>query len=132
MTGISLVFSFSFKRRHVSNPSMPGITTSKRMRSGLALLTCSRAASPFSATETLKPEPRKKSHSNLKFSGLSATIQRVSFYLSLAIDHQSLTGHNCCKRVAFLVHLVTRNMSGSCSVQVHRYCSSREADHSIH
>ena len=51
-TGISRVASFSFSRRQVSNPSIPGIITSSRIRSGCTCFNRSKAFSPSVATLT--------------------------------------------------------------------------------
>ena len=51
-TGTCRVAGFSFRRRQVSNPSIPGIMTSRRMMSGDSATAISMACSPFSASIT--------------------------------------------------------------------------------
>ena len=50
MTGIACHFSDALSRRQVSKPSISGIITSRRIRSGSTFSTTSSACRPFVAT----------------------------------------------------------------------------------
>ena len=54
-TGISCVAAFALRRRQISNPSIPGMTTSSSTTSGWASSMRARARSPSSTTDTSNP-----------------------------------------------------------------------------
>jgi len=60
ITAMSFVDSLTFKRRQVSKPSIPGMITSNKIRSGEAYSTFWIALSLLSY-QSLKPESAKKS-----------------------------------------------------------------------
>ncbi len=54
--GIFLVFSEDCKRRQISKPLIPGMSTSNKIKSGNPFFSFSSAISPFSTAITLKPD----------------------------------------------------------------------------
>src|SRR4051812_24381890 len=83
-----------FSLRQVSKPSMPGMTASSRMMSGVIWSTMRIAAAPSSATITVIPAPSSASVSNRSVSGESSTTRATSrFLLSVFIRVQGL---ECC------------------------------------
>src|SRR5215475_2487225 len=93
MTGTLLKPASRFSRLHVSNPSMPGITASSRMISGVIWSTMRMAAAPSSATITVIPAPSSASVNSRSVSGESSTISATSRFLgSVIIRVQRLEG----------------------------------------
>src|SRR6201996_2371926 len=93
MTGTLLKPASRFSRWQVSNPSMPGITASSRMMSGVIWSTMRRAAAPSSATITVMPAPSSASVSSRSVSGESSTTSATSRFLgSVIIGVQRLEG----------------------------------------
>src|SRR6266481_7240243 len=81
------------RRRQVSKPSMPGITASSRMMSGVIWSTMRIAAAPSIATITVMPAPSSASVSRRNVSGESSTTSATSRFLgSVVIAVQSLQG----------------------------------------
>src|ERR1700730_10205495 len=81
------------RRRQVSKPSMPGITASSRMMSGVIWSTIRIAAAPSIATITVMPAPSSASVSSRKVSGESSTTSATSRFLgSVVIAVQGLQG----------------------------------------
>src|ERR1700730_5221682 len=79
------------RRRQVSKPSMPGITASSRMMSGVIWSTIRIAAAPSIATITVMPAPSSASVSSRKVSGESSTTSATSRFLgSVVIAVQGL------------------------------------------
>src|SRR5262245_38092688 len=84
MTGISRVSGFDFSLRQTSKPSISGIITSRRMRSGFsAPVAISNALSPLVATLVLN-ESFSRPEITLILVGVSSTI-RMSFWLEFGI-----------------------------------------------
>src|ERR1700741_2819414 len=82
-----------FRRRQVSKPSMPGMTASSRMMSGVIWSTMRIAAAPSSATITVIPAPSSASVSSRNVSGESSTTSATSRFLgSVIIRVQRLQG----------------------------------------
>src|SRR5580700_843374 len=81
------------RRRQVSKPSMPGITASSRMMSGVIWSTIRIAAAPSIATITVMPAPSSASVSSRSVSGESSTMSATSRFLgSVIIAVQGLQG----------------------------------------
>src|ERR1700712_3198500 len=78
MTGTWATACFALRRRQVSNPSMPGITASRRMMSGVTSSTRARARSPATATSTVAPERSIASVRKLRVSDESSTTRTMS------------------------------------------------------
>src|SRR5438552_6910625 len=95
ITGTLLRPASRFSRRQVSNPSMPGMTASSRMMSGVIWSTMRMAAAPSSATMTVIPAPSSASVSSRSVSGESSTTSATSrFFGSVFIRMQCLQcGH---------------------------------------
>src|SRR4029077_21225728 len=82
-----------FSRRQVSNPSMPGMTASSKMISGVIWSTMRIADVPSSATITVIPAPSSESVSSRSVSGESSTTSATSrFFGSVIIRIQRLQG----------------------------------------
>src|SRR6201996_7268734 len=93
MTGTLLKPASRFSRRQVSKPSMPGITASSRMMSGVICSTMRIAAAPSSATITVMPAPSSASVNSRSVSGESSTTSATSRFLdSMLIGMQRLQG----------------------------------------
>src|SRR3982074_1484769 len=93
MTGTLLRPASRFRRRQVSKPSMPGITASSRMMSGVIWSTMRIAAAPSIATMTVMPAPSSASVSSRSVSGESSTTRATSRFLgSVIIGVQRLQG----------------------------------------
>src|SRR5438477_7546297 len=93
ITGTLLRPASRFSRRQVSNPSMPGMTASSRMMSGVIWSTMRMAAAPSSATMTVMPAPSSASVSSRSVSGESSTTSATSRFLgSVIIRVQRLEG----------------------------------------
>src|SRR5262249_28585011 len=93
ITGTLLSPASRFSLRHVSKPSMPGITASSRMMSGVIWSTMRIAAAPSSATITVIPAPSSESVSSRSVSGESSTTSATSrFFGSVIIRIQRLQG----------------------------------------
>src|SRR5713226_3279330 len=93
MTGTLLKPASRFRRRQVSKPSMPGITASSRIMSGVIWSTMRIAAAPSSATITVMPAPSSASVSSRSVSGESSTTSATSrFFGSVIIRVQGLEG----------------------------------------
>src|SRR5581483_8159508 len=93
ITGTLLKPASRFSLRQVSNPSIPGITASSRMMSGVIWSTIRIAAAPSSATITVMPAPSSASVSSRSVSGESSTTSATSrFRASMLIGMQRLQG----------------------------------------
>src|ERR1700723_2295954 len=93
MTGTLLKPASRLRRRHVSKPSMPGITASSRMTSGVIWSTMRMAAAPSMATMTVMPAPSSASVRSRSVSGESSTMSATSRFLaSVIIAVQRLQG----------------------------------------
>src|ERR1700723_229965 len=93
MTGTLLRPASRLRRWQVSKPSMPGITASSRMMSGVIWSTIRIAAAPSIATITVMPAPSSASVSSRSVSGESSTISATSRFLdSVVIAVQRLQG----------------------------------------
>src|SRR5258708_6034942 len=93
ITGTLLKPASRFSRRQVSNPSIPGITASSRIMSGVIWSTIRIAAAPSSATITVMPAPSSASVNSLSVSGESSTTSTTSLRLdSVIISVQGLQG----------------------------------------
>src|ERR1700761_159013 len=93
MTGTWLKPASRLSRRQVSNPSMPGITASSRMMSGVIWSTIRIAAAPSIATITVMPAPSRASVNSRKVSGESSTMSATSRFLdSMVITVQGFQG----------------------------------------
>src|SRR5215469_3274524 len=74
-TGMSDVRASALSRRQTSNPSMRGIMTSSRMRSGRSSWAIRSALSPSLAASTLKYSLASLASSNLTFTSTSSTTR---------------------------------------------------------
>src|ERR1700761_1094550 len=74
-----------FRRRQVSKPSMPGMTASSRIMSGVIWSTMRIAAAPSSATITVMPAPSSASVKSRSVSGESSTTSATSRFLGSVI-----------------------------------------------
>src|ERR1700736_5930194 len=93
MTGTLLKPASRLSRRQVSKPSMPGITASSRMMSGVISSTIRIAAAPSIATITVMPAPSSASVNKRRVSGESSTTSATSRFLgSMLIAVQRLQG----------------------------------------
>src|ERR1700761_4338385 len=93
MTGTLLRPASRFNLRQVSKPSMPGITASSKMISGVIWSTMRMAAAPSSATITVMPAPSSESVNSRSVSGESSTTSATSrFFGSVIIRIQRLEG----------------------------------------
>src|SRR6516162_1171869 len=93
MTGTLLKPASRLMRRQVSKPSMPGITASSRMMSGVIWSMMRIAAAPSSATITVMPAPSSASVRSRSVSGESSTTSATSRFLgSVIIGVQHLQG----------------------------------------
>src|SRR6202045_4252957 len=85
MTGTLLKPASRLSRRQVSKPSMPGITASSRMMSGVISSTIRIAAVPSIATITVMPAPSSASVNKRRVSGESSTTSATSRFLGSVI-----------------------------------------------
>src|SRR5450631_775164 len=93
MTGTLLKPASRLRRRQVSKPSIPGITASSRMISGVIWSTMRIAAAPSIATITVMPAPSSASVNNRSVSGESSTTSATSRFVgSVIIAVQRLQG----------------------------------------
>src|ERR1700737_2197085 len=93
ITGTLLKPASRLRRRQVSKPSMPGITASGRMMSGVIWSTIRIAAAPSMATITVMPAPSSASVRRRSVSGESSTTSATSrFLVSVIIAVQALQG----------------------------------------
>src|SRR3954471_11272055 len=93
ITGTLLRPASRFSLRQVSKPSMPRITASRRMMSGVIWSTMRIAAAPSSATITVMPALSSASVSSRSVSGESSTTSATSRFLaSMLIGMQRLQG----------------------------------------
>src|ERR1700733_4849631 len=93
MTGTLLKPASRLRRRQVSKPSMPGITASSRMISGVIWSTMRIAAAPAMPTITVMPAPSSASVRSRSVSGESSTTSAMSRFLaSVIIAVQCLQG----------------------------------------
>src|SRR5664280_1995560 len=93
MTGTLLKPASRLSRRQVSKPSMPGMTASSRMMSGVIWSTIRIAAAPSIATMTVMPAPSSASVSSRSVSGESSTTSAISrFFGSVVIRMQGFQG----------------------------------------
>jgi hypothetical protein len=76
-TGICWVLASDLRRRRTSNPSMPGMTISSRIKSGCCSLTASRASAPSAAEVVVCPARSKACSSIRRLIGSSSTIRIV-------------------------------------------------------
>src|ERR1700741_1969116 len=95
MTGTLLSPASRFRRRQVSKPSMPGMTASSRMMSGVIWSTMRIAAAPSRVTITGIPAPSSASVKSRSVSGESSTTRATSRFLaSVIITVQRLQGRH--------------------------------------
>src|SRR5664280_2359846 len=93
ITGTLLRPASRLRRRQVSKPSMPGITASSRMMSGVIWSTIRIAAAPSIATITVMPAPSSASVKSRSVSGESSTTSAMSRFLgSVIIGMQGFQG----------------------------------------
>src|SRR6202043_546020 len=93
ITGTLLKPASRLRRRHVSKPSIPGITASSRMISGVIWSTIRIAAAPSMATMTVMPAPSSASVKSRSVSGESSTTSATSrFFCSVIIAVQGFQG----------------------------------------
>src|SRR3984885_12742684 len=93
MTGTLLKPASRLRRRQVSKPSMPGMTASSRMISGVIWSTIRIAAAPSIATMTVMPAPSSASVRRRSVSGESSTTSATSrFLVSVIIAVQRFQG----------------------------------------
>src|ERR1700730_1513796 len=93
ITGTLLKPASRLRRRQASKPSMPGITASSRMMSGVIWSTIRIAAAPSIATMTVMPAPSSASVRSRSVSGESSTTSAMSrFFGSVIIAVQGLQG----------------------------------------
>src|ERR1700761_6199165 len=93
ITGTLLKPASRFSRRQGSKPSMPGITASSRMMSGVIWSMMRIALAPSSATITVMPAPSSASVNSRSVSGESSTTSATSrFRASMLISMQRLQG----------------------------------------
>src|SRR5580698_6145106 len=85
ITGTLLRPASRLRRRQVSKPSMPGITASSRMMSGVIWSTIRIAAAPSIATMTVMPAPSRASVNSRSVSGESSTTSATSRFLASVI-----------------------------------------------
>src|SRR5580693_6328466 len=85
ITGTLLRPASRLSRRQVSKPSMPGITASSRMMSGVIWSTIRIAAAPSIATITVMPAPSSASVRSRSVSGESSTTSATSRFLASVI-----------------------------------------------
>src|SRR4051794_18080016 len=78
MTGTCASTRFCLSRRQVSKPSVPGMTASMRITSGVTFSTMERACSPSRATRTVMPASSMASVSMRSVSGESSTTSTRS------------------------------------------------------
>src|ERR1700735_2190393 len=85
ITGTLLKPASRLRRRQVSKPSMPGMTASSRMMSGVIWSTIRIAAAPSIATITVMPAPSSASVRSRSVSGESSTTSATSRFLGSVI-----------------------------------------------
>src|ERR1700722_2123429 len=85
ITGTLLRPASRLRRRQVSKPSMPGMTASSRMMSGVIWSTIRIAAAPSIATITVMPAPSSASVNSRSVSGESSTTSATSRFLGSVI-----------------------------------------------
>src|SRR5579871_614856 len=78
MTGICAVCLFVLMRRQVSNPSMPGMTASSRMRSGVTFFSRPRAVVPSTAASAIMSALSSAAVMKPSESGESSTTSTMS------------------------------------------------------
>src|SRR5271163_1941399 len=95
ITGTLLRPASRLSRWQVSKPSMPGITASSRMMSGVIWSTIRIAAAPSIATMTVMPAPSSASVNSRSVSGESSTTRATSrFFGSVIIAVQGFQGRH--------------------------------------
>src|SRR5262245_25574504 len=93
MTGRCASARFCFNRRQVSKPSVPGMTASMRITSGVTFSTMERACSPSRATRTVMPASSMASVSMRSVLGESSTTStRSRSFLRMAAAHRLQCG----------------------------------------
>ncbi len=70
MTGISLAAGLAFNLSQVSNPSIPGTTTSNKIKSGRFFSTKFKVDSPFMAIHISKPSSSRMRHNTSMLAGV--------------------------------------------------------------
>src|SRR5258708_9680368 len=78
ITGTAAVRAVLLSRRQTSKPSMPGMVTSSRTRSGMARSILPSACAPLRVSIRSKPCSARKSDISRRFCGLSSTINNVA------------------------------------------------------
>ena len=85
------VWAIVLIRLQVSKPSIPGILTSNRIKSGFFSSRASSADSPLFTTSTLNPFDSRYSYNIFKFAGVSSTNRIV---LLSAVINNYLSSHS--------------------------------------
>src|ERR1700720_1061192 len=89
MNGSSLLSLFALRRRTTSMPSIFGIITSRRIRSGQERSTASKAACPSLAPSTTYPRASSRARSSSILSSWSSTT-RIRPLRSIVLAEESL------------------------------------------
>src|SRR5262245_11464392 len=93
MTGTCASARFCLSRRQVSKPSVPGMTASMRITSGVTFSTIERACSPSRATSTVMPASSMASvNMRSVFGESSTTSTRSRSFLRMAAAHRLQCG----------------------------------------
>src|SRR5215510_4312715 len=93
ITGTCASARFCLRRRQVSKPSVPGMTASMRITSGVTFSTMERACSPSRATRTVMPASSMASVSMRSVLGESSTTStRSRSFLRMAAAHRLQCG----------------------------------------
>src|SRR5688572_6110443 len=107
ITALWRVSACDLMMRHTSKPFMPGIITSSRIRSGLALRAISRAVAPSRAARMRWPLPWSVCTSTLRLVALSSTTRMVDggaiMTVAASVD---IRGHPFRERGRELAHAV--------------------------
>src|SRR5580700_5248317 len=109
MTGTCASVLLRLRRRQVSKPSMPGISASMRMTSGMTFSTMESACSPSRATRTVMPAASIASVSKRRVSGESSTTStmlRVVSFLRMAFTNLAVTDPHQRGRIALEVERI--------------------------
>src|SRR5215469_4162515 len=120
-----------FMLRQTSKPSMPSMTASRRITSGVAFWRASKAAGPEDATRTVIPAPSSASTRKRSVSGESSTAstvvgisalsimggQRLQIrHVALQVDVADIGAQACCESTRFgtdLIEIVKLHLDGA-------------------
>src|SRR5579864_847879 len=105
ITGTLLKPASRFSRRQVSKPSMPGMTASSRMMSGVMRSTIRIALAPSSATITVMPALSSASVKSRSVSGESSTTSAMSRVLGSRVLGSMIMGVQDLQRCHVLIEI---------------------------